>query len=72
MLVDTEKLAETCGEWRLPRNFMLIEVKLGEHYKICQQIVERRLETPQVTRLVVFAHEAPERIEYHTEMLVTL
>lgn len=54
MLVDTEKLAENCGEWRLPRNFMLIEVKLDRHDKFCQWaaswLMQQRIETPQVAR----------------------
>jgi len=66
MLVDTEKLAENCGEWRLPRNFMLIEVKLDEHDRFCQRaaswVVERSLETPQVGRPPYSQDELPAQV----------
>lgn len=35
---------------RVERNFVLIEVKLDGHDKLCQHVVERRIKTPQVTR----------------------
>jgi len=39
---------------RVGRNCMLIEVKLDAYDKICRQVVERRIETPQVTRTLIW------------------
>jgi hypothetical protein len=35
---------------RVERNCRLIEVKLNAHDSICQRVVERRIETPEITR----------------------
>jgi hypothetical protein len=50
MQVEAVKVAEIGVRARDGRNCRLIDVKLDAHDKICQQVVERRIETPQVTR----------------------
>jgi hypothetical protein len=50
MQVREQKVAEIGVSARLVRNCWLIEVKLNAHDKTCQQVVERRIKTPQIKR----------------------